>query len=130
MERISTGNSSVIPQTRNMVSGEVMIQIGEFALVLREFKKKHGLSNPKLGRILKVSTNTVAKWIHGTSEPRMERHQGIMATLLATEMKLSDPLPKDPNPAPLAEPTDDLPDPVQEAPALRSLLPQDRRWDV
>lgn len=98
-------------------------------------------NNVPVAEALQVSTKSIGDWIRETSEPRLQKRRAlekkIEETMLKIRMEADAPPP--PQPEPLTPPADASPEEVPQdppkppkppKPAVRSLLPEDRRWDV
>ena len=124
----------------------IQVNIGDFSLKLRALKKAMGAkNNVPIAEALGVSTKSVGDWIRETSEPRLQRRRPLEKKIEELMLKIA--VEKDNPPAAVSQPealsppSDGFPDgppedtepedaPEPEKPAVRSLLPDDRRWDV
>lgn len=117
-----------MPQSNEL--NEVKVNMGAFALLVRTVKKEAGLSNKAIARAVHVRPATVTEWINEQSEPTMERRgkiERILRGLLEKQIPAPEPeAQSEPAPVDEAEPV------LSAAPKqrMRSLLPEDRRWNV
>jgi len=116
------------------------VNIGDFSLKLRALKKAMGASNNQpLAELLSVPNTTVGNWIRETNEPRLQIRRALEKKIDAEMLRLriaadapppttsANPFPD--GPPPPTQPQD-APEPAGSGPVVRSLLPDDRRWDV
>jgi transcriptional regulator with XRE-family HTH domain len=109
---------------------EIAVNIGDFSLRLRALKKAMGArNNAQVAAALGVSANSIGDWIRETSEPRLQRRRQIEAQIDALLLKhriaAEEPVAK---PQPEVDEQDF--DKIVAGPAVRSMLPEDRRWEV
>ena len=114
------------------------VNIGDFSLKLRALKKAMGAKNNQaLADLLSVPNNTIGNWIRETNEPRLQIRRALEKKIEDEMLRLriaADEPPTPPNPFPDGPPPptepEDAPEPAGSGPVVRSLLPDDRRWDV
>jgi transcriptional regulator with XRE-family HTH domain len=73
-----------------------------FPAVLRDFRRKYGVSQQRLAERLQIARNTVKAWEHG--DPRRQPHiltrEGVVARLTAYERELlCSPVANSPTPS-------------------------------
>ena len=117
----------------------IQVNIGDFSLKLRALKKAMGAkNNVPVAEALQVSNKSVGDWIRETTEPHLPKRRAlekkIEEIMLKLRMEADAPPPEQPET--LSPPADAAPEEVPQdppeppKPAVRSLLPNDRKWDV
>jgi transcriptional regulator with XRE-family HTH domain len=122
--------SGVMPQTSSLSASEIRVDVGNFAKQLRELKRARKWSNTDLCRELKVAKSSMSSWANGNSEPRPDRRKQLEARIreLLSQPE-SEPEPTPAPEAPTSPPVEDV-EPPADRPKMRSLKPDDRRWEV
>lgn len=144
-------NKSTIPLSSGIAGAEVSIQVSPLSLSLRELKAKRKWTMAQLATALNANVYTVKAWIAMTNEPRMQLQAGLNRKIaeLMNESPQPDPSPpkepvaaevqipdkpttktvEDPDPPEPDLDAEEIADQLGTSP-IRSLLPEDRRWDV
>lgn len=108
------------------------MNLGDFSLRLRELKKAMGATNnAQVAEALGVSAKSLGDWIRETSEPRLQRRRELenkIDALLLKNRIATEPSPAGTEKEPEVEEQDF--EKIVAGPAVRSMLPEDRSWNV